>query len=188
MLRSVKGESPSDAAAHPSPSYAPEAVVKAQLAALHEQRFMDVFSHASPANKQTTGPVQQFARMLQSPAFAPLLGHGGAETLQRLQPSPTVFMELVRVRPGGAIAARMQSAQQQQDKAARSGWGRAGGGAAPGQRPALTYLWVLSRQAEGTPFAGCWMVDSVQPVDGNSLQVDGSVTPPEAPPQPPSAM
>ncbi|KAI8468911.1 MAG: hypothetical protein J3K34DRAFT_425570 [Monoraphidium minutum] len=158
MLRSVRGESGDDAAplpAHPSPTYAPEAVLQAQLAALREHSYVDVFAHASPSNREATGPVQHFARMLRSPAFAPLLGHEGSEMLQRLQPSPTVFMELVRVYPGGAAKARL---------AAEAAGGRrnSGGG---GARPGLTYLWVLSRQGEGTPFPGCWMVDSVQPID-----------------------
>lgn len=159
MLRSVRGEPGADAAppAAPAPTYAPEAILQSQLAALREQNFAGVFAHASPANKDATGPVQKFARMLQSPAYAPLLGHEGAETLQRLQPSPSVFMELVRVYPGGAARARMEAAAQQPRG------GRGGGGA--GARPSLTYLWVLSRQGEGGPHAGCWMVDSVQPVD-----------------------
>lgn len=162
MLRSVHGESSSDAAlpAHPSPSYAPEAVLQAQLAALREHSFVDVFAHASPANKSATGPVQQFARMLQSPAYAPLLGHQGVETLQRLQPSPTVFMELVRVYPSSGVQTRLQ---QQQPAAGRKD-GR------KGQEPVgVTYLWVLSRQNESSPFKGCWMVDSVQPVDSLPL-------------------
>ena len=170
MLRSVRGEpaaEPPRAPAQPSPAHAPEAVLQAQLAALREQNFVDVFAHASPANKDATGPVQKFARMLQSPAYAPLLGHEGAETLQRLQPSPSVVMELVRVYPGGAARARIEAA------AAEMGAPR---GDAGGGRPGLTFLWVLSRQGEGGPFAGCWMVDSVQPVDALPL-----AAPPEGP-------
>jgi hypothetical protein len=178
MLRSVRGESDAaggDAAplpAHPSPSHAPELVLQAQLAALREHSYVGVFAHASPANKEATGPVQQFARLLQSPAYAPLLGHEGSETLQRMQPSPAVYMELVRVHPGGALGARMR--QEAAERAASRG--RRGGGGAAAPKPGLTYLWVLSRQGEGGPFSGCWMVDSVQPVDSLPMM------PPPAPP------
>jgi hypothetical protein len=177
MLRSVRGEPAADAAAHPSPAHPPESVLQSQLAALQGQRFVDVFAHASPANKAATGPVQHFARMLQSPAYAPLLGHQGAESLQRLQPSPTVFMELVRVYPSGPIAAQMAAQQSQQG----SRGGRGGGGGAA--RPSATYLWCLARQGEGSAHPGCWMVDSVQPVDGG-LVPPASALPPVPPPPP----
>jgi hypothetical protein len=133
----------------PSPLHAPEAVLAEQLSALRDQRFSDVFAHASPANKRATGPVAKFARMLHAPAYAPLLGHARAETLQRLQPSPAVFMELVRVYPAQPQPPSPQAPPQQQQ-----------------QPQHYTYLWVLSRQADGSgDDAGCWMVDSVQPVE-----------------------
>ncbi|GBF89018.1 hypothetical protein Rsub_01517 [Raphidocelis subcapitata] len=154
MLRSVRGEPAAAASPRPSPAHSPEAVLEAQLSALADQRYTDVFAHASPANRRATGPVQKFARMLNAPAFAGLLGHEAAETLQRLQPSPTVFMALVRVYPGGAARARLEAAAPRPP--------RRGGGAA---RPSLTYLWVLNRQVEASEFANCWMVDSCQPVE-----------------------
>jgi hypothetical protein len=161
MLRSVRGEPAADAASAPSPAHAPEAVLQAQLAALREHRYSDVFVHASPANKEATGPLTKFARLLQAPLYLPLLDHEGSETLQRLQPTPSVFMELVRVYPGGVVKARMAAAAAAEQQ---EGTGRRGK-AAPAPRPAVTYLWVLARQPEGSPHAGCWMVDSVQPVD-----------------------
>ena len=170
MLRSVRGEpAPASAGAdatgagaaaaavrRPAPAHPPEAVVAAQLAALQEERFADVFAHASPSNRAATGPLPRFARMLHAPAYAPLLGHGGAETLQRLQPSVDVFMELVRVTPaaGGAGGS------------AATGGGSGGGGGG------VTFLWVLSRQpadADADGVAHCWMVDSVQPVGAMGL-------------------
>jgi hypothetical protein len=161
MLRSVRGESGAGDAnasplpAHPSPAYAPEAVLQAQLAALRGHAYVAVFAHASPANKRATGPVQHFARMLQGPMYSPLLGHGAAETLQRLQPSPTVYMELIRVYPAAAGGRAAAAAPRE---------GAAGAGAAAGDG-GRTYLWVLSRQGEGSPHPGCWMVDSCTPVD-----------------------
>ena len=83
MLRSVRGEPAAAASPRPSPAHSPEAVLEAQLSALADQRYTDVFAHASPANRRATGPVQKFARMLNAPAFAGLLGHEAAETLQR---------------------------------------------------------------------------------------------------------
>jgi hypothetical protein len=162
MLRSVRGESAAEAPPAPSPTHPPEAVLQAQLLALREHRYTDVFVHASPANQAATGPIQKFARLLQSPAYLPLLDHEGAETLQRLQPTASVFMELVRVYPGGAPKARLAEQLRQQQAAARP---PRGGKPEPAPRPSVTYLWVLSRQPEGGQLAGCWMVDSVQPVD-----------------------
>ena len=164
MLRSVRGEPAREAAAaRPAPAHPPEAVLASQLAALREQRFTDVFAHASPANKGATGPVTKFARMLHAPAYAPLLGHAGAESLQRLQPSADVFMELVRVRPagGGGAGAAGGGAEAAGAAAALAAAAGARGGGGGG----VTYLWVLSRQAAGGPHGRCWMVDSVQPVD-----------------------
>lgn len=90
-----------------------------------------IFAHASPQNKQATGPVQSYAAMLGSSRYAPLTDWEAAETVRRLQPSETSYMEVVRVTPRG--------------------------GGAP-----LMYMWIVSRQGEGSIWHGCWMVDAVQ--------------------------
>jgi len=140
MLASISGEAgAADAPVlrHPSPSYAPEAVVVAQLAALRAGDMPGVFAFASPANKASTGPLERFAGMLHAPSYAPLLAHGAASTLQRTQASERVYMEVVAVAPP------------------------AGPGGAPSGPPAL-YVWVLSLQDAASNFRGCWLVDSVQ--------------------------
>lgn len=120
-----------------------------------EGRVAPVFAHASPENKAATGPVERFAFMLQHhPAYSPLMGHFQAETVQRLQPSESTYMEVVRVTPrvqqpsaeGGGIKLPDQVEQQQ-----------------PGQP--LLFMWIVSRQPGSSTWANCWMTDAVQMVN-----------------------
>eukprot|EP00877_Chromochloris_zofingiensis_P007885 jgi/Chrzof1/334/Cz01g11230.t1 len=145
MLQSVVGECSSDALpAHPSPSFPPEAVVEAQIQALRCQKVASVFAHASPENKAATGPVERFVAMLHNPVYAPLVNHMHSETVQRLQPSETTYMEVVRVTPQPGSP----------------------GGSAP-----MLYMWIVSRQGEGSNWHNCWMTDAVQLVQMDHLPV-----------------
>ena len=64
----------------PGPSLSPRDVVLAQLAALAADDPADhngirrTFLFASPDNKAVTGPQERFVQLVQSPAYAPLLG------------------------------------------------------------------------------------------------------------------
>lgn len=116
-----------------------------------EGRVASVFAHASPENKASTGPVEKFAAMLNyHPDFAPLMGHVIAQTVQRLQPSETTYMEVVRVSPivrdavGSAVVGSRSSKQQRQE-------------------PRL-YMWIMSRQSDSSAWANCWMTDAVRPM------------------------
>ena len=69
-------------APEPSPDLAAERVVEVQLAALQRNdeprpdagiRLAWRFAH--PANRKITGPIERFTKMLNSPAYAPLLNH-----------------------------------------------------------------------------------------------------------------
>lgn len=141
MLSAVVGECNShELPAHPSPSFPPEAVVEAQLQALRECKVASVFAHASPENKAATGPVEHFAALLRdNPIYSPLLNHAWAETVHRLQPSETLYMEVIRVCP----------AQAKGQKRAE----------------ALLYMWIVSRQGPNSNWASCWMTDAVQLVN-----------------------
>lgn len=130
------------------------------FAACREGRVAPVFAHASPENKSASGPVERFAFMLRHhPAYAPLMGHLEAERVQRLQPSESTYMEVVKVTPRAqAVAAADNSSssgsspvsfQQQQNQAGE---------------PVL-FMWIVSRQPGSSSWANCWMTDAVQMVN-----------------------
>lgn len=114
-----------------------------------------VFAHASPENKSATGPVERFAFMLRHhPAYAPLMGHLEAETVQRLQPSESTYMEVVRVTPrtqAVAAAAEGSSSSSSDQEEELAG------------EPVL-FMWIVSRQPGSSTWANCWMTDAVQMV------------------------
>ena len=62
----------------PSPQLSPQQVVKIQMEAMKGNDERDggiavVFKFASPANQQTTGPLERFAKMVRAPAYLPML-------------------------------------------------------------------------------------------------------------------
>lgn len=63
----------------PDPSLSPEEVVTTQLRALQlngdENRGIAIaFRFASPRNREQTGPLPRFTRMMRSPVYSPMLG------------------------------------------------------------------------------------------------------------------
>ena len=69
----------------PHPGRAPGEVVRIQLDALanNNNPYQDAgieitFRFASPANKQATGPLRRFIRMLYNPLYSPMLGNQAA--------------------------------------------------------------------------------------------------------------
>ena len=68
----------------PNPALAPDQVVKIQLEALKNNDSSDrgievVFRFASPSNKQNTGPLDRFSRMIKEPLYSPMLNHRSVE-------------------------------------------------------------------------------------------------------------
>lgn len=70
----------------PKPEFTPDKVVRIQLDALahNDTPYQDAgielaFRFASPANKQTTGPLSRFIRMVHNPAYNPMLDHQTAQ-------------------------------------------------------------------------------------------------------------
>ena len=62
----------------PGPDLSPRDVVETQLAALRQARtdpatIRHCFAHASPENRQMTGPLERFTQMVLSPSFLPLV-------------------------------------------------------------------------------------------------------------------
>ena len=69
----------------PNPEYKPQEVVRIQLTALarNNDPYKDAgieitFRFASPSNKQMTGPLDRFIRLLYNPAYSPMLEHRAA--------------------------------------------------------------------------------------------------------------
>jgi hypothetical protein len=77
--------------------------------------------------------------------------HYSAETVQRLQPSESTYMEVVRVTPRVQAAAAGDSEQA------------AGQQEQPGEP--LLFMWIVSRQPSSSTWANCWMTDAVQMVN-----------------------
>jgi hypothetical protein len=67
-----------------------------------------IFAHTSPENKAATGPLESYAALLASARYAPLAGFAAVESVRRLQPSSSVYMEVVRVSPAGGRAGLLQ--------------------------------------------------------------------------------
>lgn len=85
----------------PDPALKPDEVVRAVMDALKENDEKDsgiavAFDFASPANQEVTGPLERFAPMVKSPAYAPMLNHKSA-TYGKLQVRETVAQQLVTV-------------------------------------------------------------------------------------------
>jgi hypothetical protein len=94
------------------------------------------------------------------------MGHVTAETVQRLQPSETTYMEVIKITP-----APPQQQQQQQGGGQSVGGRAAAASSANGKRgssirqqPALIFMWILSRQGENSAWSNCWMTDAVRPM------------------------
>ena len=70
----------------PHPDLTPHQVIQAQLEALRrnddphpDAGIATAFGFASRANRQATGPVARFARLLKNPHYRPMLGHSAAQ-------------------------------------------------------------------------------------------------------------
>ena len=68
----------------PNPELTPDQVVRIQVEALQNNDSEDhgievTFRFASPANRQLTGPIGRFKRLVKNPAYRPMLNHKAAE-------------------------------------------------------------------------------------------------------------
>ena len=87
----------------PNPEFSPEEVVRIQLDALANNNtpYQDAgieiaFRFASPANKETTGPLSRFIKLVHNPIYNPMLNHETAQfgdlVLENLQAFLPVFL------------------------------------------------------------------------------------------------
>lgn len=116
----------------PSPSLAPEQVVRIQLEALRRNSAGDggiavAFRFASPGNRRNTGPLTRFARMIKDGPYALMLRY--------------VDASFAPVRIDGDEAAQEVTLI--------------------GPDEAITYVFFLSRQKDEGPLKDCWMTDGV---------------------------
>jgi hypothetical protein len=83
LSRKTEGrEAIGEEALNPKPAYTPDKVVRIQLDALakNDSPYQDAgieiaFRFASPANKQTTGPLNRFIQLVHNPVYNPMLDH-----------------------------------------------------------------------------------------------------------------
>jgi hypothetical protein len=76
-------EAPASQELQPNPNLSPEEVVRIQVEALQANDETNkgieiTFRFASPANKQVTGPLNRFVRLVQNPTYRPMLNHKSA--------------------------------------------------------------------------------------------------------------
>jgi hypothetical protein len=72
----------------PQPALSPEQVVQYQVTALQQNDdpksdagIERAFRFASPSNKEATGPLEKFVRIVKSPAYSPLLNNRSSSIL-----------------------------------------------------------------------------------------------------------
>ena len=97
-LRGITGEAMLESDELPTSAgrgYGPETVVRAQLEALRRNDIPGVYTFASPMNKSATGPLDNFARLFDSPAYKPLLEHIKSESLRRIQLTRDTYAEVL---------------------------------------------------------------------------------------------
>jgi hypothetical protein len=84
------------------------------------------------------------------------MGHLEAETVQRLQPSESTYMEVVRVTPRAQAVAAAAADGSSSSSSSDEDEERAG--------EPLLFMWIVSRQPGSSSWANCWMTDAVQMV------------------------
>ncbi|MFT3786097.1 MAG: DUF4864 domain-containing protein [Tepidisphaeraceae bacterium] len=85
--------------AAPTPRLSSDQVVEAQLAALRRDNadgIRECFAFASPANRESVGPIEHFTQLVRGPAYAPLLGTTSGEVVST-QAESGVARHLVRI-------------------------------------------------------------------------------------------
>lgn len=94
-----------DTVTTPSPSLGPAQVVLAQLAGLQREPYdggpvlgeglAQAWKFASPGNREATGPLPRFARMLRADTYRGLLGHIAVQLGPVLEDGPQAQVEVL---------------------------------------------------------------------------------------------
>ena len=83
----------------PQPTFTPDIVVRLQLDALanndrpYQNAGIEIaFRFASPANKQTTGPLNRFIRLVHNPIYSPMIDHQAAQLGKLVEKEGQAFL------------------------------------------------------------------------------------------------
>jgi Domain of unknown function (DUF4864) len=96
----------------PSPELSPRQVVRVQLDALRRNDQLGddagitaAFRFASAANREVTGPLERFARMLRNPLYRPMIDHASADFGPTHVEGDVAMVQVVLFGRGGEVAA-----------------------------------------------------------------------------------
>lgn len=128
------------------PTLKPEDVVQLQLSSLQKSKtdpdaIVDCYSLATPSNRELTGPLSRFNGLVRSDAYRALIGHRKAIVGR---PIPIETLE-----PEARDASTLLVTVIDDSGVAQS------------------FQFVLERQTE-PPYQGCWMTESVFPIEINA--------------------
>eukprot|EP00531_Pseudo-nitzschia_arenysensis_P011605 CAMPEP_0116141792 /NCGR_PEP_ID=MMETSP0329-20121206/14565_1 /TAXON_ID=697910 /ORGANISM="Pseudo-nitzschia arenysensis, Strain B593" /LENGTH=205 /DNA_ID=CAMNT_0003636987 /DNA_START=21 /DNA_END=638 /DNA_ORIENTATION=- len=168
LLLLLSSQCPMVAGLSLNPSTPPGDIIERQLEALKDGDIGTVYKFASPGNKQQTGDVTNFARMVQSGPYRFLLGHINSEILLESKMAES-RQYLVRVTSSSALETapselendneddddNEDDEEEEEDESLSSQ-------TAAEQKKVLEYWWSLSRCKTGE-YSGSYMVDAVIP-------------------------
>jgi len=111
----------------PNPSLTPEDVIRIQVEALQNNDSKDTgieitFRFASPANRQYTGPLNRFKRMVKSPTYSPMLNHKMAEYGPLEISDETATQRVTIIDPSGKATVYLFSLSKQSDPSCKGCW------------------------------------------------------------------
>lgn len=113
----------------PSPQYTPREVVRIQLEALRQNDqpapdsgIATAYKFASPRNREKTGPLEKFIRMVKGPEYGLMVNHQSAEYGQ-LQAEDAQAQQLVKITAsGGEVALYVFILSRQSDGPYKDCW------------------------------------------------------------------
>lgn len=131
LPQSTKAEDQTDALdseqLQPNPDLTPQDVIRIQVEALQNNDSEDTgieitFRFASPANRQYTGPLNRFKRMVKSPAYSPMLNHKLAEYGPLEISEETATQRVTIIDPNGRATVYLFSLSKQSDSSCEGCW------------------------------------------------------------------
>jgi hypothetical protein len=111
----------------PAPSFDPAEVAQIQLDALRTNTLINegialTFRFASPANREVTGPLPRFVRMLRSPPYDRLLNHREAEYGPLRVEDDTAYQPVIVTGSDGRQAGYLWVMSRQRDGEYKGCW------------------------------------------------------------------
>jgi len=139
-----------------NPSTPPGEIIERQLAALKDGDFGTVYEFASPGNKEQTGNVANFAKMVRSGPYRYLVGHSRSDILleSKIAASCQFLVRVISTSTSTSSSLDLDLDEEGEDELLSSQDTRA--------EKVMEYWWSLSRCRSGE-FTGSYMVDAVIP-------------------------